>query len=189
MRPILLTLAIVDLLAFGWTGACGVLLDSSEGLRSHFTWGVITTILFTFTHCLALFYLIGSELDVKEALAEHPDLARKYVPWAKSLKRRAFPIASGAALAIVVAALSGAHVHSSLLIEARSRSIALGETPPLRDVEGWWVHGALVAVAFLLQLAALRVELAVVGENRRGIDEINDILARREASEALPAGS
>ena len=172
---ILILLIVLDLVVFGVAATQGVRLESAGSLSEHFLWGVLATLLFCFTHILCLFYLIGSEADVKEALAGHSELQEKYVPWAKSLKRQVFPWASLAALLMVVATILGAHVHSDLLMKGLHEGRP-ADPPPLRGVGGWWIHLAFVVVAFASSLVAFYVELRAARENRRGIAEINALL-------------
>ena len=180
MFYVLITLILVDLAFFVVTAGMGMLLESGESLREHLLMGVVTAILLTFTHCLVLFYLIGSEGDVKEALEGHPAWREKYGRWAKGLKREAFPWGSLAVLLTIVAALMGAEVHSRLLLEAPPT-----EAPPLRGVTAWWIHLVFVILALSANGIAFFKELRVVRENRRGITEINELLAAESPRERL----
>lgn len=180
MFYVLSTLIVIDLGCFATSAIMGVMLEGGPSIKEHLAMGLVTTILLTFTHCLALFYLIGSGLDVKEALAKRPELLRKYAPWTRGLKRETFPWASTAMLMTIVAALMGAEVHSRLLMEAPP-----SEPPPLRGVGGWWIHLGCVLAALAVNLVAFRKELRAVRENRRGIDEINEALAAQEPAEAV----
>jgi hypothetical protein len=174
---VLLTLIVIDLVFLGLTGGMGMVLSSAESARTHLLMGVLAAMLCCFTHVLVLFYLIGTGKDVREAVEEDPELAAKYVPWTRLLKRQVFPWATLATASIIVAALMGAEVHSRLILGELESGVL-----PFRAVPGWWVHLAVVLAAVALNLIAFRAELKTVRQNRRGIEEINRLLAAREDS-------
>ena len=142
----------------------------------HLVLGVAMTCLACFSHLLVLFYLIGTEGDVKEALEPHPDLAPRFVPEVKAFKMRVFPAACLAVLLTITAAMMGAEVHSRLLLRAPPSA-----PPALRDVPFWWSHAAMVIVALGANVIAFRREIPTVRANRRTIESINLLLAERRS--------
>ncbi|MEM7263131.1 MAG: hypothetical protein AAF488_14165 [Planctomycetota bacterium] len=179
MYPVLLTLVGLNFLAVAATATMGVMIESTDSVYLHFLWGLGTTILICFTHLLVLFYLIGTEGDIKEALEPHPDLAETYVPRAKALKMRAFPAGSGAVLLTIFAALMGGEVHSRLLMQSPP-----DQPPPVREISVWWHHLVFVIIALTVNIVAFQREFQVVRENRRTIVEINEKLESREGAES-----
>jgi hypothetical protein len=174
-------LAAVDLALFAVTAVMGVLLHGRESVSLHLLAGVLTALTCTFTHVLVLFYLIGTGKDIRDAVEEDPELAARFVPWTRLLKRRVFPWACAAITLTVVAALLGAEVHSRIIIEAHRRGVMEASAAlPLREVAGWWSHLAVTVFAAAANVVAFQAELSVVRENRRGIAAVNLALAGHE---------
>ena len=178
MHIALLALILSDVVLLGWTAAAGLGLDPAVdsvrgNLMRHWTLGLGSTVLTCFIHCLVMFYLIGSGKDIREAVEDDPALLARWVPETKRLKKRTFPAATFAILLMIVAALAGGEVHS--------RVIRPDGPPFIRQVGGWWVHGAIVAVALLVNLWAFWAEIGAARTNRRMIRDINCELAEREA--------
>lgn len=184
MTFVLYALIVVDSLAFIATALLGIFLESPESMRIHFACGLMTTILVAFSHLLVMFYLIGTEGDIKEALGERPDLLPTWVPKVKALKWRSYPATGAAVLLTILAALLGGEVHSRILVEA-----SVDVNPPVREVPFWWSHLLFVILALVANVFAFARALDVARENRRIIDQLNDILVpsepvAREPSEA-----
>jgi TRAP-type C4-dicarboxylate transport system permease small subunit len=180
LYAVLIVLMAIDSVFIAATAVMGLGLDDQASMMSHYVAGMFTSILTCFIHVLVLFYLIGTGKDVREAVGDYPDLKERYWPWTRRQKRRAFPPACFATVLIIVATLMGAEVHSRLLI------VDGGATLPFRGISGWWVHGALVVAAVIASGHAFVVEVAVVRENRRGIQELNAELERRELQGVAP---
>lgn len=168
---------LLDLAGLGYTAVEGLTLGDNASVRAHFLSGVLTTILIVFTHSLVLFYLIGTGMDIREAVSESEALRGRFVPLTRRLKREVFPAACTAAALSVVAALVGADVHSRLI----SAAGALDAELPLRGVSGWWLHLGAVVLAVCANLWAFHAELRAVAANRRAIGEINRLAAASRA--------
>lgn len=182
MTFVLYALIAVNSLAFIATATLGILLESPESMRLHFACGLMTAILIVFSHLLVMFYLIGTEGDIKEALGERPDLLPAWVPKVKALKWRSYPAIGAAVLLTILAALLGGEVHSRILLEA-----AVDVNPPVREVPFWWIHLLFVGLALTANVIAFVRALEVARENRRIIDQLNDILVPSEP--VAPASS
>lgn len=172
---VLYTLIAVDGCAFLATALLGAFLETPESMRLHFASGLITAILISFSHLLVMFYLIGSEGDLKEALADRPAMLPVWVTRIKRLKLRSYPAIGAAVLLTIVAALLGGEVHSRILVAA-----GVEANPPLRQVPFWWIHLLFVVLALGANVVAFRRALEVARENRRIIDQVNEILASEE---------
>ena len=188
LRPmplILLVLLVADLAAIAITTWMGLNLSDATSIRHHLTAGVATAILLVFTHSLVLFYLIGTGIDIREAIEGHDALTERFLPLTRALKRRVFPWACSGAALMIIAALLGADVHSrliSLAIDQMGRAaLEPGAQMPLRQVGGWWLHISLTAVAVAVNIKALLAEFQAALANRRAILEINRVLAPEAA--------
>jgi hypothetical protein len=172
MVHVLYTLFAINSIALLLTASLGLILSPGDSAVHHLTSGLATAILVCFTHLLLLFYLIGTEGDIKEALEPYPELAARFVPEVKRLKFRAFPAGCFAALLMITAALAGGEIHSRLLVAA-------GRDGPLpyRGVSAWWVHGALVLLAWGVHVFAMFRAIEAARGNRTLIAEINVLLA------------
>jgi len=169
MPYVLSVIILVDVGALAYTIGDGLGLATIEATRHHMLAGVLTTILLVFTHSLVLFYLIGTGIDIREAVGVDEELSRRYVPLTRRLKRQVFPIACLAALLASVAALFGAEVHSRLIVAAGAVDAPL----PLRGVSVWWLHLAIVIGAVVTNLWAFVCELRATWSNRAAIAAIN----------------
>lgn len=164
------------------TFSLGLTLDGSDALYSHFSLGLASAITSCFVHVLAMFYLIGTGVDIREAVEDDAELSAKFVPLTRQFKRRVFPPATLAIGFLILAVLLGGEIHS--------RVISAGQAGPLpiRELTGWWVHGVAEALALAVQAWAFIAEVRVVRENRVAIREINETLHER-AEGTLPAVS
>ncbi len=171
MHLVLFSLIVIDCALIAFTSFLGITLgftEGTEGMTRHLLLGLFSAMLTCFIHVLAMFYLIGSGKDVRDAIEDHDELKERFVPLTRQLKRRAFPVATLGIALIIVAALMGGEVHSRLIRPA-------GELP-FRAVTAWWVHLVFVLAAVASNVCAFCVELRVVKENRASIDEINRVL-------------
>lgn len=173
---VLAVFIFIDLGLMAFTATLGATLAGKESMLTHFKLGLLTSSFTCFIHVLVLFYLIGTGKDVRNAAEDYPELYARFDPWTRELKRRVFPPACFAMVLMVVATLLGGEVHSRILVADR------GETLPFRGVTAWWVHLLFVVLAVGSSGWAFWAEYAAVKENRRGIDELNAELGRREAS-------
>lgn len=174
LYAVLTVLMAIDVVFIAATAVMGLGLADEASMMRHYVAGMLTSMVTCFIHVLVLFYLIGTGKDIREAVADDPGLKERYWPWTRRQKRRAFPPACFALVFMIVATLMGGEVHSRLL------AVDGGATLPFRGISGWWVHAALVVAAVLVTGYAFVVEVAVVRENRRAIQEINADLERRE---------
>ena len=169
MPQTLLTLILFDAAALVYAMALGLGLSDAVSVREHLLAGMLASVLIIFTHVLVIFYLIGTGMDIREAVEEDEALVKKYVLLTRRLKKEVFPLACFAILLIIVASLLGAEVHSRL-IPAPGAEVAL----PLRQVGGWWVHLAFSLLALCVNAAAFVAEFRAVRKNRGAIEEINE---------------
>jgi hypothetical protein len=177
MPVILAVLILLNLGGLGYTICEGLLLGDVESVRVHFLSGLATTILIVFTHSLMLFYLIGTGIDIREAVSVDARLEEHFVPLTRELKQRVFPAACLGAFFVIVAAMMGAEVHSRLIrVGVGLDSGGGGAQLPLRGVSAWWVHLVVVGLAVLTNLWAFIVEFGASRANRAAIGEINRVL-------------
>ncbi len=172
MYYVLFSLIIIDCFLLAFASFVGVTLDSTGDMMRHFLMGFCTTVLTCFIHVLVMFYLIGTGVNIREAVEDHEELRERFVPLTRQLKRRAFPAATLAIFLVIFAALMGGEVHSRIIRPE-------GELP-FRAVTAWWVHLVFVSAALASTIFAFCVELAAVRDNRRAIDEINQVLRAGE---------
>ena len=167
MPQILLTLILFDAAAIVYAFVLGLDLGDAVPVSDHLLAGMLASFLLIFTHVLIIFYLIGTGIDIREAVEADEVHAKKYITLTRRLKKRVFPWACFSILLIIVAALLGAEVHSRLI------SVPTGGSLPLRQVGGWWFHLVFVLLALGVNSIALVVEFRAVSLNRRAIEEIN----------------
>ena len=170
MPQILLTLIILDAAALGYSFVLGLWLGDAASISHHLLAGMLAAILIIFTHVLIIFYLIGTGMDIREAVEGDEGQEKKYTSLTQRLKKRVFPWACFSILLIILAALLGAEVHSRLI---PGPGAGEGAQMLLRQVGGWWVHLAFVLLALAVNLVAFAVEFGAVSRNRKAIEEIN----------------
>ena len=173
MSRILLTLIVFDAAALALTLALGLGLDDAVSIRYHLLAGMLASLLIIFTHVLVIFYLIGTGMDIREAVEEDEELSKKFIPLTRRLKKQVFPWACFSILLIIVASLLGAEVHSRMIPGPGGEAEA---SMPLRQVGGWWVHLVLALLALGMNAFTFFVELRAVRRNRGAIEEINSIV-------------
>ena len=91
MSRILLTLIVFDAAALAYTLALGLGLDDAVSIRDHLLAGMLASLLIIFTHVLVIFYLIGTGMDIREAVEEDEELSKKFIPLTRRLKKQVFP--------------------------------------------------------------------------------------------------
>ena len=168
MHHVLLTLILADAALLAYTAAVGLTLDGREAMGQHYILGLSAAMLTCFIHVLVMFYLIGTGKDIRDAVEDIPELDEKFRPLTSDLKRRVFPPACLSVALIIFATLMGGEVHSRLIAQF-SR---IGELP-FRGVTAWWLHGAIVLVALVVNAWGFYAELSVAKANRAAIEEIN----------------
>ncbi len=173
MSRILLTLIVFDAAALAYTLALGLGLDDAVSIRDHLLAGMLASLLIIFTHVLVIFYLIGTGMDIREAVEEDEELSKKFIPLTRRLKKQVFPWACFSILLIIVASLLGAEVHSRMIPGPGGEA---GASMPLRQVGGWWVHLVLALLAMGMNAFAFFVEFRAVRRNRGAIEEINSTI-------------
>lgn len=170
MSRILLTLIFFDVAALIYATVLGLGLSDGASVFDHLLAGMLASFLVIFTHVLIIFYLIGTGMDIREAVEEDEDLSKKYLVLTRRLKKQVFPWACFAILLIIVASLLGAEVHSRLISSPGGEG---GASLRLRQVGGWWVHLVFASLALGINGIAFAAEFRAVKKNREAIDEIN----------------
>ena len=170
MPQILLTLVLFNAVALIYALVLGLGLDDAVSIRDHLMAGMLASVLIIFTHVLIIFYLIGTGMDIREAVEEDEELSKKFIPLTRQLKKQVFPWACFSILLIIVAALLGAEVHSRLIPGPGGEA---GAPMPLRQVGGWWVHLVFSLLALGMNAFAFIAEFRAVKRNRGVIEEIN----------------
>ncbi|HVR76209.1 MAG TPA: hypothetical protein VMT52_17900 [Planctomycetota bacterium] len=172
---VIIFLVALDGLILAATAAVGFTLDGKPAMDLHFKLGLLASFLTCFIHVLVIFYFIGTGKDIRDAVEDHPQLAKRYVPWTRTQKRRVFPPACFSLTFIILATLLGGEVHSRILAAGGGTAL------PFRGVTGWWIHLVLVIAALLSSGFAFYIEILAVRDNRRVIDKLNEALAARES--------
>ncbi|MBI4585585.1 MAG: hypothetical protein HY717_16345 [Planctomycetes bacterium] len=178
MNLILKFLLLIEAFLLAGVIYLGLEADSAQSTNLHASIGIASAIYTLFIHCLALFYLIGSHRAIKQVVTGIPEFEQEYIPLIRRMKKRMFPLATFALIAILIASFAGGWVHSEILA-ARNPSAQF----PVRAVPGWWLHLALLFPALFINLWAFLREIQVVGENVGAIEQLN-----RKLAESLPAG-
>lgn len=188
MQRVFAALMVMEALLLGLTSYQGLVMDTGESALTHVTSGFLTAIYHMFVHCLVMFYLIGSGKDIKRAVEDQPALREEFVPLTRRLKRRVFPPATFAILAILIAAFAGAYVHSELLASGDTARTP-ADPLPVRAIGLWWIHLALLIPAVLINIFGFVVEAAAIRDNVGLIRRVNDRLeSARKATGPHPPG-
>ena len=148
------------LLMVGWmatltyvaTGAVGYLYGGSAGGGLHVLLALVASLLLLFSHSWIMFYLIGTGKAIKEAVAAH-GLPGDWVERTKDFKNQCYPMMMLAMGLVMATFILGGGVERRVLPS--------------------WVHHALVYLALLAQIAALRREHQALAGNRRLMEEAN----------------
>jgi hypothetical protein len=121
----------------------------------HISLGIFATMVTLFAHSMMMFYLIGKGKAVKDAMLEGGLAGDQYRRIA-AVRKPVFSIGTWAMLATMATAILGASVDTHVL-------------PPI-------VHGMIAYGALACNVAALRTEIAALGESSRIVDEVNALL-------------
>ena len=147
----LLILGWISTAGIAYTGLLGFQTSIDGGLGRHLLVALASSLLLLFSHCWIMFYLIGTGKAVKTAVAEH-DLDAEFVETTKELKNRSYPALMLAMAVVMTTFIVGGGV-ATLVIPA-------------------WIHSALYFVSLALQIRALLIEGAVLGDNERLLSEV-----------------
>jgi len=149
--PALLTAIGISLLGLIATAVLGLRVDVAR----HISFGIFSTLIALLGHSMMMFYLIGKGKAVKDAMAEG-NVTGDYAQRIAVARKPVFSIGMLAMAATIATALLGASVDTGML-------------PPM-------VHGAIAWGAIVCNLAAIKVEIAALGESSRVVDEVNRLL-------------
>jgi hypothetical protein len=160
---LLVAQALLTAVALGLLGVIATAIIGLQGsdLSRHISFGIFSTMITLLAHSMMMFYFIGKGRAVKDALTEAgraPDDPhfRSFVARISRARRPVFSIGPLAMVATIIAALLGASADTRVL-------------PPI-------VHATIAYGAVACQLAAIKVELAAIGESSRVVDEVNRLI-------------
>ena len=159
--------ALVTAVGIGFLGTLvtiffGLTATDSAAITRHVTFGIFSTMITLLGHSMMMFYLIGKGKAVKDAMKEngHEETGVEFRQFYGRIARARKPVFSVGTLAMAAtmsAAILGASVDTGVL-------------PSI-------VHAMIAYGAIACNVAAIRVELAALGESSRVVDEVNQLLA------------
>jgi hypothetical protein len=155
MAQALLTGIGTGLLGLITSAVIGLRVTDSASISRHITLAIFSTMVMLLAHSMMMFYLIGKGKAVKDAMVEG-NLTGDYFRRIAAARKPVFSIATFAMAVTIVAALLGASVDTGML-------------PPI-------VHATIAWGAVACNLAALKIEVAALGESSRVVDEVNRLL-------------
>jgi hypothetical protein len=121
----------------------------------HISYGIFSTLVTLLAHSMMMFYLIGKGKAVKDAMAEG-GLTGDYFRRIAAVRKPVFSIGTAAMALTMTAAILGASVDTGVL-------------PPL-------IHAMIAYAAIAANLAAAKIEIDALGESRRVVNEVNQLL-------------
>ena len=135
----------------------GLVTTAVFGLRGtdisrHISYGIFSTLITLFAHSMMMFYLIGKGKSVKDAMVEH-QVTGDYYQRIAAARKPVFSIGTFAMAITMVTAIIGASVDTGVL-------------PPM-------VHATIAYGAIVLNLAAVKIEIAALAASSRIVDEVN----------------
>jgi hypothetical protein len=141
-------------------GVSGLVATAAFGLFGsdigrHIAFGFFSTLLLLLAHSMMMFYFIGKGKAVKDAMAEG-QLTGDYYRRIAIARKPVFSIGSLAMVVTMIAAILGGGVDTGVL-------------PPM-------VHATMAYSAIAANVAAIKVELDVLRESSRIVDEVNRLL-------------
>lgn len=141
-------------------GVSGLVATAAFGLFGsdigrHIAFGFFSTLLLLLAHSMMMFYFIGKGKAVKDAMAEG-QLTGDYYRRIAIARKPVFSIGSLAMVVTMIAAILGGGVDTGVL-------------PPM-------VHATMAYGAIAANVAAIKVELDVLRESSRIVDEVNRLL-------------
>jgi hypothetical protein len=148
----LLTAVALGTIGLGATAVVGLL---GTDITRHITFGIFSTMVTLLAHSMMMFYLIGKGKAVKDAMAEGGLTGDHYRRIAVA-RKPVFSIGMLAMALTMTTAILGASVDTGVL-------------PPV-------VHAMIAYAAVTANLAAAKIEIDVLGESSRIVDEVNRLL-------------
>ena len=135
----------------------GLVTTAVFGLRGtdisrHISYGIFSTLITLFAHSMMMFYLIGKGKSVKDAMVEH-QVTGDYYQRIAAARKPVFSIGTFAMAITMVTAIIGASVDTGVL-------------PPM-------VHATIAYGAIVLNVAAVKIEIAALTASSRIVDEVN----------------
>lgn len=152
MAQALLTAVALGTIGLGATAVVGLL---GTDITRHITFGIFSTMVTLLAHSMMMFYLIGKGKAVKDAMAEGGLTGDHYRRIAVA-RKPVFSIGMLAMALTMTTAILGASVDTGVL-------------PPV-------VHAMIAYAAVTANLAAAKIEIDVLGESSRIVDEVNRLL-------------
>ncbi|HEY2153638.1 MAG TPA: hypothetical protein VGH34_22705 [Vicinamibacterales bacterium] len=145
------------LLTSVFIGLTGLVAAAVLGLRGtdvarHISFGIFSTLIILLAHSMMMFYLIGKGKAVKDAMAEH-HVTGDYYRRIAAARVPVFSVGTFAMGATIGAALLGVFVDTNVL-------------PPI-------VHAMFAYGAIACNLAAVKIEISVIAESSRVVNEVN----------------
>jgi hypothetical protein len=145
------------LLTSVFIGLTGLVATAVLGLRGtdvarHISFGIFSTLIILLAHSMMMFYLIGKGKAVKDAMAEH-NVTGDYYRRIAAARVPVFSVGTFAMGATIGAALLGVFVDTNVL-------------PPI-------VHAMFAYGAIACNLAAVKIEISVIAESSRVVNEVN----------------
>lgn len=141
-------------------GLIGLIVTAIYGLTGvdvarHIGLGFFSSLVVLLAHSMMMFYFIGKGKAVKDAMAEG-QLTGDYYRRIAVARKPVFSIGSLAMVVTMIAAILGGGVDTGVL-------------PPM-------VHATIAYGAIAANVAAIKVELDVLRESSRIVDEVNRLL-------------
>jgi hypothetical protein len=149
--------ALITAVGIGLVGLVSAAVFALRGadLSRHVSFGFFSAMLLLLAHSMMMFYLIGKGKAVKDAMLEGGLRGDQYRRLALARK----PVFAQGTLAMAVTmagAILGASVDTGVLSPA--------------------VHAGFAYLAIAVNVVALKVEIAALGESSRVVDEVNALL-------------
>jgi hypothetical protein len=138
----------------------------SGGFAWHMVSGLVTAVFTLLVHCLIFTYFLGTGRWVKEVARAYQLPDQPYPKLTREFKRRVFPPALFAMLAVIAAVASGA-----------------GAQTAAESLWGW-SHPLLAVVALVINGWAYVIEFRIVSANSGVIDQVMAEVERRQRQEA-----
>jgi hypothetical protein len=151
----LITAVGIGLLGIVATAVIGLTATTGEAVSRHISYGIFSTMVTLLAHSMMMFYLIGKGKAVKDAMIEGNLTGDHYGRIARA-RKPVFSIATLAMAVTMAAAIMGASVDTGVL-------------PPL-------VHAMTAYGAVACNVAAVKIEMGVLRESSRVVDEVNRLL-------------
>jgi hypothetical protein len=155
MAAALLTAIIASIGGIAFAIYLGLTDGSRDTLSLHISIGIFSTMICIFAHSMMMFYFLGKGKAVREAAAEG-GLSNEFENRIKRARKPIFSIGLYAMLLTMITGLMGASVDTGVLPAG--------------------IHGVMAYSCLALNLFALRIEIAALGESSRVVEEVNLLL-------------